>query len=326
MDNKEKILGYCNDLGIDLVGFTKCRKLEELKDFFLKRKNSGLENEFEEKDIDKRINPFIYMEDGRTIISIAFPYMHEKYNSSSIYFSKYTLGMDYHKVVSSYLERICDFISSLGGKAKYFVDSNALPERYIAYLCGIGFRGKNNLIITKKYGSYVFLGEIITDLEMESDIPKESECGECDLCLKSCPTKAINKAKSNPNICLSYITQKKELEDYWLSKFGGRLFGCDTCQNICPYNMEIGYSEIKEFKPFDFMKNIDHEELLDMSKKEFNEKYKLTSCGWRGKNVIQRNVLINLFNLDKIQNRENKSFKSPYLQDYYNRLLKISKI
>ena len=150
---KEKIINYCNSLGLDTIGFIECRKFEELREFFKFRKENLLENEFEESDIEKRINPNIYMEDGKTIISIAFPYLWKE-NDMDNGFSKYTKGLDYHRVVKSYLDKICIYINELGGNAISFVDSNMLPERYIAYLSGIGFIGKNNMIITKKYGSY----------------------------------------------------------------------------------------------------------------------------------------------------------------------------
>lgn len=323
MDFKKEIVDYCKSLGLNSVGFIKCRVFDELKEFYDNRKKIGIENEFEEKDIEKRINPFKYMEKGKTIISIAFPYMFQAVNNSKIYFSKYTMGSDYHKVAAKYLEQICNYIISLGGEAKYFVDSNALPERYIAYQSGIGFIGKNNMLITKEYGSYVFLGEIITDLEIESDKPLESQCGECNLCIKACPTKAIAEEISNPNICLSYITQKKDIGDEWLTKLGGRLFGCDTCQNVCPFNKNAQFSSIEEFKPYDFMKDINREDILNMSKKNFNDKYKLTSCGWRGKSIIQRNLVINMFNLKSIDHKKKIKFSSPYVEEYYNRLLKI---
>lgn len=102
---KEDIINYCNSLGLDTLGFIKCREFAELKDFFYERRKQGLENEFEEKDIEKRINPFNYMSDGKTIISIAFPYLHD-INYFDNGFSVYTRGKDYHKVVKSYLSKM----------------------------------------------------------------------------------------------------------------------------------------------------------------------------------------------------------------------------
>ncbi|AVP54887.1 (Fe-S)-binding protein [Clostridium tetani] len=322
-DKKKLILDYCKDLGLDTVGMTDVRKINELEDYLVYRKEKGYENEFEEENIEKRINLGKVCNWGKVIISIAFPYMFNFKFEDGVYFSKYTQGRDYHKVVGEYLKKICCFIESLGGKAEYFVDSNCLPERYIAKLCGIGFIGKNNMIITEKYGSYVFLGEIITDLPLPKDNEKNNKCGQCDLCLKACPTKSIKEKESNPNICLSYLTQKKDLEDMWLDKLKGRLFGCDTCQRVCPFNREVEKSPLMELKPLDCMTNVHLEELISLNNKMFKDKYATSSCGWRGKNILIRNALINEFYYNKDGTLEGKNFNSPYIKDYYSRLLKL---
>lgn len=303
--NKDEIIQFCNSIGLDTIGFIKCRVFEELREFYLYRKENGLENEFEEHDINKRINPKIYMEDGKTIISIAFPY-HMGEEDINNGFSIYTKGYDYHRVVKSYLDKVCAYINEHGGKAISLVDSNSLPERYIGYLAGVGVIGKNNMLITKKYGSYVFLGEIITDLEIEctdkgtfDDVTKYKECKECNLCIDACPTKAIISGRKNPNICSSYITQKKNLSnvDYKLIK--NRIFGCDICQNSCPYNKDISFSSLEEFRPLDFMNNDDINYYANLNNKNFKEKISKTSCGWRGKNIIRRNAIIKLYNEGK---------------------------
>lgn len=325
MDFKKEILKYCESIGLDAVGFIKCRKFEELEEFYQYRKNNNLENEFEEKNIESRMNPYIYMKEGKTIISIAFPYLYKRTSNDKIYFSKYTWGRDYHLVLSSYLEKICNFIEVMGGEAAYFVDNNALPERYIAYSAGVGFIGKNNMLITPKYGSYVFLGEIITNLKIESDSPIEIKCGECNLCKLACPTGCI-KGEVNSNICLSYITQKKQIEDFWFEKFKGRLFGCDVCQEVCPYNEKAEMSNIKEFEPYEFMEKVNVDEILKIDNNIFKAKYKNTSCGWRGKNILQRNALINWINTGKKPNIAIDSIKSTYVREYYNRLFKHFKL
>ena len=256
MGVKEEIINYCLSIGIDSVGFIKCRRFDELKAFYEKRKSLNLENEFEESNIELRIDSSKWFEEGKTIISIAFPYVFlEKDNKVKSQkengFSIYTQGLDYHYVVNKYLNEICEIIESYGGKTKTFVDSNTLPERYLAFISGVGFIGKNNMIITKKYGSYVFLGEIITDLEIYDEDKRNfdeidlfKECGDCNICYDKCPTKSINSARKNCNICLSYITQKKELKDWEIEKLEGRMFGCDTCQFSCPYNKKIENSKI----------------------------------------------------------------------------------
>ena len=328
MDIKEQIVKYCNGLSLDLIGFTPCREFSELREFYKYRKENNLENEFEESDIEKRINPNHYMEEGKTIISIAFPYLYEKsYGNNG--FSIYTKGLDYHNVVKSYLDKICDFIEGIGGKAISFVDSNTLPERYIAYLSGIGFIGKNNMIITKKYGSFVFLGEIITDLHIDLRDNKQLEntpCIDCDRCYKACPTNSINETKKNCNICMSYISQKKDIDDEFLHLMKGRIFGCDSCQLSCPCNHNISYSNIEGFKPLNFMKEtIDTDDLISLDNKEFKETFKTTSCGWRGKNTLIRNALIKRYFVEK-KDIDGYNFQSPYLKAYKNRLLMLNKV
>lgn len=321
---KEKINEYCDSLGLDTIGFIKCRRFDELIDFYSYRKENGLENEFEESDIEKRINPNWYMKEGKAIISIAFPYLWFENNIDNG-FSIYTKGLDYHRVVKSYLDKICIFINELGGEAVSFVDSNTLPERYIAYLAGIGFIGKNNMIITEKYGSYVFLGEIITNLDLSKEdvrkfeeIKEYKECGKCTNCYKECPTKSINVNRINPNICSSYITQKKELSDIDMKLLKGKIFGCDICQNTCPYNNNINYSNIEEFKPLNFMCNLEVEVYAEINNKFFKENISKTSCGWRGKNVIRRNAIIKLHNEGKDIKKYNGD--SSYLNEYIQRL------
>lgn len=332
MNKKDEILQFCKGIGLDTVGFIKCRKFSELIPLFEKRVELSLQNEFEEQDIERKINPFILMPEGKTIISIAFPYLFRESSKVLEGFSKYTMGNDYHKVVMKYLDKVSRFINDIGGNALPLVDSNPLPERYIAYLSGIGFIGKNNMLITEKYGSFVFLGEIITDLEIqidEEDTPQKllekisfyEKCGDCVRCFESCPTKSINDKIKNPNICLSYITQKKHIEDIWFKKFEGRIFGCDTCQNNCPYNENIEYSKLEEFVPYDFMIKGDIDELANINNEVFRNKYGRTSCGWRGKNVLQRNALIN--KLDNIKDINPGHIKSDYVKNYYDRLLKV---
>lgn len=325
MNCKDSIKAYCGSLGLDAVGFSKCRIYSELEEYLKKRQDDCRQNEFENKDIYKRINPFLNMKEGKTIVSIAFPYFHEikQKSGNKAYFSKYTLGLDYHLAVPAYLKKICAYIERLGGKAAYFVDSNALPEVYIAYRSGIGFIGKNNMLITKKYGSYVFLGEIITDLEIEEDTPIKNGCGNCGKCIKACPSGSLQE--KNPNFCLSYITQKKEINDKFIKQLNGRLFGCDTCQDVCPHNYKIEKSPLDCFEPYEYMANPDIEKIIFMNNREFKEKYKKTASGWRGKRILQRNALISLMALDlpeKGSLSEGK-FDSQEIKDIYNRLLNI---
>ncbi len=324
MNEKEKIINYANSLSLDTIGFTGCRRFKKLEEFFTDRKENHLFNEFEEEDIEKKINPKLLMENGETIISIAFPYYHGDKGEGDN-FSLYTRGLDYHKVVEKYLKKICEFIELMGGEAKYFVDSNPLPERYIAAISGIGFIGKNNTLITEKYGSYVFLGEIITNLKLEWDKSKNCRCKECNLCMKKCPTNVIIEdiKRFNSSQCISYLTQKKHLNDDEVNSIKGKIFGCDNCQKVCPHNLNVEVSPIKEFLPKMYMEEVNLLELINLDNKSFRDKYMNHSCGWRGKNLLIRNGLINYY-LKYNEDKDNieKSIKSPYIKEYYHRLFR----
>lgn len=323
---KENLMNYCHSIGLDTVGMIPCRRFVELRDFLEDRKKRKLQNEFEEDDIEKRISPMRYMEDGKTILSIAFPYYENDREAEewSNGFSIYTKRYDYHRVVRHYLEKICAYIEALGGKAVALVDSNMLPERYIACLAGIGFIGRNNMVITEKYGSYVFLGEIITDLDISCEdqctfeqIRNYEKCGDCRICYGECPSKSINGKQVNPNICLSYLTQKKEISDQEIRLLGGNVFGCDCCQLICPYNERVEQSGLMEFKELSYM-NDEVAQFASMDNKFFKEKISMTSCGWRGKNVIKRNALIRM----AADGEDISAFRgeSSYINQYIERL------
>lgn len=335
MDYKKVISDYIISLGLDTFGFMKFRDFPEIYEDLLNRRSRGSINELEEKDWNKRINPSLIFKEGKTIISIAFPYLYEESinNNKEAYFSLYTRGYDYHRVIKEYLNKICEFIKELSFNAIAFVDSNPLPERYIGEICNVGFVGKNGCLYTKKYGSYVFLSEIITDIDINIEKIKESFkdekklCNSCDICINNCPTGAL-KSK-NFNICLSYITQNKEIDDYFLTKLGGRLFGCDTCQIVCPLNSDVSFSKIPEFRPLPFMES-PAKELMDIIKMDnsyFREKYKLTSSGFRGKNIIKRNAAINYVNMHQDEISKENSYdimhNSNYVEEYISRLLKL---
>ena len=326
---KQQIEAFCRDIGLECFGWIPCRCFDELKDFYQMRQERKLQNEFEPKEIEKRINPFLYMEDGKAILSIAFPY-----NDGAALvdngFSVYTKRLDYHRVVKKYLEQIAEFIRTLGGEAMTFVDSNDLPERHIAYLAGLGFIGKNNMIITEQYGSYVFLGEIITNLEIPceeqgvyQDIKQHKECGSCENCLKVCPTKSINTQRCNPNICLSYLTQKKELTMQEIKLLRGNVFGCDFCQLKCPYNEAAQKSALEDFITLAYMEEAPSV-YAAMDNAFFKQKVSGTSCGWRGKNVIKRNAILRMaYEGEAI---EHLLGDSPYINGYIEKILQESKI
>lgn len=320
---KEDIIHKLDSMGLSAYGFMKVRTLTESLSYFEERKNRDLTTSFEENELSKKIDLSYEMENAQTIISVAFPYYYDAYIHKEGYFSLYTLGKDYHLVVKDHLEKVADLLREKGYEAKVFADNNSLPERYIAHVSGTGEIGKNHMVITKNHGSYVFLGEIMTNLIMDTkernwkEIPEHKICGECVRCIKACPTQILGSELYDTKRCMSFITQSKEVTDEDMLLFKGRLFGCDTCQRACPFNQGIKISPIEEFRPREYMKYPNLEELLSLTNEEF-KKYKETSSGWRGKKLLQRNAMIELMRrgrkpADAVVNTE-------YLRAYYHRL------
>lgn len=329
MHIKNNIIGFAKSIGIEYIGFCSA----DFSADFIKRLEYSKQNiyncEFQEQDILKRINVYDYMEDAKTFISIAIPYKILDINISKPYFSKSSLGLDYHIVVKKKLQIIESYIqSSFGAKTISFVDTSPLHDREIAYMCGIGFYGKNSTIITPKYGSYVFLGEILTNLNIEPDIPIDSMCRDCEICIKACPATAIKEPYYvDANKCLSYITQKKsDLTEEEQKKIGLRIYGCDTCQDVCPFNRNSKASNIKDFLPHEWNININEESFLKMSNREFNETFKKTSSGWRGKKVLQRNLIIAIGNskdknyLPLLRSLPHNEYLEKYISNSINKL------
>lgn len=229
-----------------------------------------------------------FFENARTAIVCAFNYYagDEKGN-----ISRYAQGEDYHLTVIRKMTPITQALEENGFWAKVFTDTGVLNERLLATLCGIAFVGKNQMAISPKFGSYFFIGYVLTDCEIEADKKAQKECQNCGKCEKACPLGALEEGFCEEK-CLSYITQKKgELKaDEKQAMIGANtMWGCDICQEVCPHNKNIPITEIAEFKE---NRIINLEIRDDISNKEFEKTYKNRAFSWRGKGVILRNQKI----------------------------------
>ncbi len=290
-----EIQRYAKSIGIEAIGFCDADFSQTFIERLKERKRLNCLSGFEEQDENVRVNVGSLLENASTIISIALPYKTSEPNKAYPYMSKSSMGIDYHKVIKEKLNLLADFISKkYGGKSIVLCDTSPLHDREIAYKCGIGFYGKNNNIINPLYGSFIFLGELVTDIYIERSISMESRCGDCSLCIKACPSKALEKPFFlNAQRCLSYVTQKKEqLTPEEISLAGCRVYGCDTCQDVCPYNRKAGECGIKEFSEPVY----DPMNMLYQSNKEFMNTFGMTSSGWRGRKVLTRNLINSMGN------------------------------
>lgn len=291
--NKEEIKKLFKDKGLDAVGIAPIGPYYELKILLEEKVDKGLITGMEEPDIERRINPKLIMDDAASIIVCAFPYYIEQNHESNI--SKYCHGLDYHLVIKEKLTDLCEEIKKKVESFKYkvFADNGPLVDRYLAYLSGIGYFGINNNIITDKYGSYIFIGYIVTNYDLKPDKPTDKKCMNCNKCVKYCPGNALEgNYKMDPKKCVSFITQKKEeltLEEIEKLKNNKSVFGCDICQQVCPHNKNICESNIDEFTT-NLITNLNKDEINSISNKEFKRRYKDRAFSWRGRNIIKRNM------------------------------------
>ena len=306
---KSYIINKCKTLDIPIIRFTNGEVLLDAKDYLLKRQNENKQTEFEEKDIDKRIDPKKILASCKSIIVIALSYNID-YDGKTDYslkgsISKSTWGMDYHRILKEKMESLISEIQKVTDlEYKLFVDTGTLIDRELARKSGVGYFGKNCSIINDEYGSFIFLGYILTDLELKEDNEIEEKCGDCDLCIKACPTGALEAPyKLNPKRCISYLTQTKDNIPINLrEKMGIKIYGCDTCQLVCPKNKGVEKSNCKEFIPKVTKGYMDLEELLNISNKQFKDKYGHMAGSWRGKNILKRNAIIAIGNMKKKEN------------------------
>lgn len=327
MNLKQYIKEKSKKVGIDIIGFTDCDRLVNLEDYLIERRIKNRETEFEEKDIEKRVEPKKVFPSCKSIIVVGISY-NVNFNDSVDFklkgkISKSSWGEDYHRVVKDKMDKLVrEMKAELEFNHLAFVDTGPLVDRELARKAGVGWYGKNCSIINSKYGSFIFIGYIITDLEIVSDNPMASECGDCERCLRACPTGALEVPyKFNPKKCISYLTQTKERIPYELrDKMGISVYGCDVCQLVCPQNIDPLKSVLNEFIPTHTKGYIDIEKIFEMSNNEFKEVYGSMSGSWRGKNILKRNCLIALGNIKNIENipllRKSLVDSSPKVREY----------
>ncbi len=222
---------------------------------------------------------------AKSVIVIAFPYLLDESSYSESNISKYAVVSDYHGYVVPLLDKVCKELTEKYPENSFvpFADNSPVSEVYAACLAGIGIRGLNSLLLTKEYGSFVFIGEIVTDLFIEPTGDEINACAGCGKCIKACPNGAVSESGIDREKCLSGITQKKgELteKEKQLIKQSGCGWGCDICQNVCPYNKNAKQTYIKEFIESAIP-------VIDKSTPVEGRAF-----AWRGKEVIERNLKI----------------------------------
>ena len=302
---QQQLIEYAKSIGVDKIGFTTASPFHELKNRLRRQQELHFQSGFEESNIALRTEPLQLLDRAESIIAIAIAYpskMKEvpvgKKGERRGIFCRASWGVDYHVAVRERLQKIEQWLVERvpDVQMKSMVDTGELVDRAIAERAGIGWSGKNCSIITPEFGSYVYLGEVITNIPFIPDTPIEDECGDCTLCLNVCPTGAIVEAgQLNSQRCIAYLTQTKGfLPDEFRSKIGNRLYGCDTCQTVCPKNKGKVNWIHEEFTPDPEIAKPLLTPLLSISNKQFKARFGHVSGAWRGKKPIQRNAILAL--------------------------------
>jgi len=234
----------------------------------------------------------ITKDENLTVVVALFPYFVAGEQGN---IAMYARARDYHKVNSEKLGVLCRLLKENGANTcKIFVDNAARNDREAARLAGIGFYGRNNLLTCDEYGSYFTIGQIVTDLDIESDLPNEQTCKNCGKCEKVCPTGALYGKKYDKSLCLSEISQKKSelsMQEAKLLKSAETIWGCDKCLSICSHNKNLITTA-----PIELMQNrianIDLSNIENINDAEFRKKYAQYAFSWGGVDVLRRNLML----------------------------------
>lgn len=285
--------------GFDLCGVAPAGLLEKngeaLKEWCASGMNAGMD--YMSRNIEKRIDPSLLLPGVRSVIVTGINYFTERKQGGGNIpeLSIYTYGQDYHEVILKKLKVVTDYINELDSASacKAFVDSAPFFEKPWAMIAGIGWQGKHSVLVNDKIGSFFFIGIILTTLGLEYNKPAADRCGSCSLCIEACPTAAINGNRTiNAGKCIAYLTidNKVPVPENEIEKLGGRLVGCDRCQEVCPWNNHAKPHNHPEFDISEELRTMTANDWLNLSKEDYQRLFRNSAIKRRKYEVFFRNV------------------------------------
>ena len=298
--NSDWIKNRALDLGFCACGIAKVRNLEEEQNHLQHWLDGNLNGtmRYMANHFDKRLDPTRLVEGAKSIISVLINYFPTQLQSDpdAPIISKYAYGRDYHLTVKEKLNDLLILIQQEISpcRGRVFVDSAPVLEKLWASIAGLGWIGKNSLLISKEYGSYVFIGELIIDLELAYDTTFPNNlCGSCSRCMDACPTGAIVA----PHIvdarkCISYntIENKDEIVPDLRHQIGNHIFGCDICQDVCPWNKKVKANQSAEFKPIDGLLEMNLADWMNLDQSKYSKMFRHSAFERAGFSLIKRNI------------------------------------
>jgi len=292
--SEAKKLGFF-DCGISPAGHLA--EDEKRVEVWLEENNHG-EMSWMERNKEKRYNPAKLVEGSKSVITVLYNYFPtEKLPEKDNYkISKYAYGKDYHTVLKDKLYELLGTIEEKTGKrkARVFVDSGPVLDRAWAHKSGLGFVGKNTMLINRMGGSFFFIGHIILDLELsyENNAAEKNFCGSCTLCLRACPTDALEPFKLDARKCISYLTieNRSEIPNRFSGKMNDWIFGCDICQDVCPWNRDAKPHTESQFETPDALKDMRKNDWDKMTEEQFNNLFTQSALQRTGFKGLKRSI------------------------------------
>ena len=305
-NNLNKIIkDKATELGFNYIGFSSAQDIDDNLEKWINLKYHASMS-WMNTTKDKRNNIFNYFPEVKTVISFAYNYYtnENNLNKENYKISNYAWGNDYHDILKSKLYKIVNHIKNYKDNFEYkvCVDTSPIMEKYWAQKSGIGWVGKHTNLINNEIGSWFFLGEILLDFEVIYDIPFNYDlCGTCTKCIDECPTDAIvDEYVLDSNKCISYLTieHRNELPEEYLEKLDNWIYGCDICQQVCPWNQK--FSLITNDENFTIRKKIENKEKKDwenLSVEEYKKTFKKSAVKRTKYSGLKRNILANSENI-----------------------------
>lgn len=296
--HSELIRSLSRKYGFEACGISEAGLLEQEAgrlETWLKNGYHG-KMKYMENHFDLRVDPRVLVPGAKTVVSLLFNYCPQQEQEAETYhIARYAYGEDYHEVLRAKLKNMLEDIRSAVGDvdARVFVDSGPVLERAWAEKSGLGWIGRHGLLIRKGSGSFYFIAEIILDLECEPDGPVQDYCGTCTRCVDACPTEAILPDKTlNASRCISYLTI--ELKDAIPAEFAGKMqdwvFGCDICQEVCPWNRFAGPGQEEKFSPRPSLLQYSKDEWEVLSREVFSDLFRKSAVKRSGYDGLMRNI------------------------------------
>lgn len=301
MNDSDKIKQKAKELGFLECGIVEAGFLEEESPHLVDWLKKGMHGEmsYMERNLEKRLDPRELVENARTVIVVLQNYTtcKSQHDPTAPILSKYAYGTDYHFVMKDKLKTLLAYIHTeiTPCNGRPFVDSAPVLDRAWARRAGLGWVGKNANLISVEHGSFFFIGELIIDIELPWDKPRmvRDHCGTCTRCIDACPTKAIVANRVvDARKCISYqtIELRGELDTNLRGQFENRVFGCDICQDVCPWNLKAKAHSEPSFEPSEELLRLTRSDWYQMQRPQFNELFRNSAVKRTGYNGLQRNL------------------------------------